>query len=153
MKLNLNRTLLLSLILSLSLISASCAKGVNTTPFTSSVRANDDIASSIKILTQAETDLEKEKLISAKEGLLIIDGLSALNAANIQYNTDLTAAKLSGNKSVLPASLNLLKKAVTELNNNGVLGLKSEKAKQIFSTTMGAINLSLAVLEGFVNKP
>jgi len=154
MRRNKNRILLISLLLSLSLVGCeSCTKGVNTTPFTSSVRANDDIASGIKIMVAAEANLEKQSLISPQEGLKIIEGLTSLNGANNQYNSDLSAAILSGNKSALPASLAALRKAVTDLNANGVLGIKSDRAKQVFAITMESINISLGILEQFANKP
>lgn len=140
---------------SLMIATESCTPKVNQTVFTGPARASDDIASSIKILVRAESDLEQQKppLLTATEGLKIIDGISALNAANIQFNTDLAAAKASGNKSALKPSYDALKKAVNDLNANGVLGIKSDKAKQIFSTTMGAVSLALAALEAFTTNP
>ena len=140
-------------VIALLVTMAACQpKGVAVTPFTGPVRANDDIASSIKILITAENNLETQKVITPQEGLKVIDGLSALNGANVQFSIDLAAAKLSGDKSALRPSLDALRKAVNDLNTNGVLGIKSEKAKQVFSLTMGAISLSLGILEGFVGN-
>ncbi len=131
---------------------SACAPKANTSPFTAPARASDDIATGIKLGLAAETDLEKQKLLTPQEALKITDGLSAINVANIQFNSDLTAAKASGNKSVLKPSLDALKKAVIDLNTSGVLGIKSEKAKATFTLTMQAFNLALATLETFVGN-
>ena len=134
------------------LLVASCTPKVKATPFTEPAKASDDIATSIKLFTAAESNLEKQKLITPQEGLAIINGLSALNSANIQFNSDLSAAKASGNKSALKPSLDALKKAAVDLNTNGVLGIKSPEAKQAFQLTVQSLNLALGVLEGFVTS-
>lgn len=135
------------------LFLTSCTSKVATTPFTAPTKANDDIATTVKIGLTAEENLEKQKLITAHEGLFIINGLSAVNAANVQLNADLTAAKASGNKSALRPSLDALKKAVNDLNTNGVLGLKSPEARQAFALAIQTFNLALATLESFTSSP
>lgn len=141
----------LSILLMVGCQSSCTSKpAVPSTPFTPAVRATDDIASAIKLLVAAESNVEQQKLITPQEGLAIIGGLSAINRANVQFTADLQAAIASGNKSALHPSLTALKNAVNELNNGGLLGLKSDKAKQVFSISMSTITLALGVLEGFV---
>jgi len=139
-------------VLTAFLALSACTPKANTTPFTAPARASDDIATGIKLGLAAETDLEKQKLLTPQEALKVVDGLSAINVANIQFNTDLGVAKASGNKSALKPSLDALRKTVTDLNTNGVLGIKSEKAKATFALTMQALNLALATLESFVGN-
>lgn len=146
------RRIALSIAVVVLLVAASCKTSQVQTPFTAPARASDDIATGIKLGLAAETDLEKQKLITPQEALKIVDGLSAVNAANIQFNTDLGVAKANGNKSALKPSLEALRKAVTDLNTNGVLGIKSDKAKATFAITMQAFNLALATLETFVTQ-
>jgi len=148
---------ILPFVLVATFAAASCspkpAVEVQPTPFTSSVRAADDIASSIKIMISAESNVEQQKLISPQEGLTIINGVGALHAANVQYTADLGAAIASGNKSALPAAAKALRNAANNLQDKGLLGLKSEKAKQIFAVAMSSVTIALAVIEGFVSSP
>lgn len=139
-------------VLAAFLALSACTPKANTSPFTAPIRANDDIATSIKLLIVAEGDFERQKLITPQEALKIVDGLTALNNANVQFNSDLTAAKASGSKSALKVSFAALRNAANGLNANGVLGLKSDKAKQAFGLTMQTISLSLAILQGFVGE-
>jgi hypothetical protein len=145
------RSTILSLLV-FTLLAASCTPKVSTAPFTAPAKANDDIATGIKIMATAEADLEKQKIISPQEALVVVKGLLALHGANAQFNSDLAIAKASGNKSALKPSLDALRKAVTDLNANGVLGIKSVEARQTFSLTMSTINLALATLETFVGN-
>lgn len=151
---NRNEILLVLFLLGLLAIGPSCgprpATTVQPTAFTGAARATDDIASGIKLLIAAESNIEQQKMITPQEGLKIIDGLGALNAANVQFTSDLTAAKATGSKTALKPSLNALRTAVSNLNANGLLGVKSERAKQVFGTAMGAVTLALATLEAFV---
>jgi hypothetical protein len=146
------RRIMIAGVLVAFLALSACTPKVNTTSFTAPARASDDIATGIKLGLAAETDLEKQKLLTSQEALRVIDGLSAINVANIQFNTDLGVAKVSRNKTALKPSLDALRKTVTDLNANGVLGIKSDKAKATFTLTMQALNLALATLETFVGN-
>lgn len=147
-----HRRIVITGVLVAFLALSACTSKVNTTPFTGPARASDDIATGIKLGLAAEMGLEQQKLLTPQEALKIVDGLTALNGANIQFNSDLSAAKASGNKSALKPSLEALKKAVTDLNANGVLEIKNEKAKATFTLTMQTLSLALATLESFVGN-
>lgn len=117
------------------------------TPFTKAARAADDIAGGIKLLVAAETNLEKQRLISPQEGLKVIDAIAVLNKANVTFTNDVETAKATGSKSALSASGKAVIRAVGGLTG---LTIKNEKAKQTFDGIMATVSIAVAVVQSFV---
>lgn len=138
------------------LVSAACsdsctgkvATNPSSSPFTAAFKATDDIASSIKLGIAAESNLEQQHLITPQDGLKIIDYLAALQQANVKLGNDLELAKQGGNTSALRPSLDVLKSAVQDLQQKGLLGIKNQNAQAAFNTIMGTISIALGTLEG-----
>lgn len=116
------------------------------TPFTKAARAADDIAGAAKLLVSAESNLERQNLISTQDGLTVINALAVVLSANAQFIKDIELAAASGSKSAAVASGKALVKAIGGLTG---LTIKNPQAKQTFDTIMGTINIALPIIEQF----
>lgn len=145
----------IAFVLCLALSFSACAKKAATPnqppsdPFSSAVRACDDIALAIRLLNETERNLQQQKIITAHEGLLVNDGLSAVQQADVQFQSDIVTARKTGDRSALAPALKALRQAVSNLNDKGVLGIKSADARAAFQTSLNTVNLAIATLEAF----
>lgn len=148
------RQISIAIALTIILTFSACTKkaatpGAQADPFSPAVRAADDIALSIKLLTETERNLEMQKIITPQEGLRVIDGLSALHEADVKFVADITAARKAGDRTALAPSLAALRQAVVSLNSKGVLGIKSNDARLAFQTAMNSLDLAIAGIDAF----
>lgn len=147
------RKLTLIPMLALACSVASCSScgpkptPVAKTPFTDALRAADDIAMSIKLLTEAERNLETQHLITPQEGLKIIDALTVLHGADVRFVADLDVARAANSKSAAVASGKALVTAIGGLTS---LTIHNPDAKRTLDRIMATVNIALGVLQTFV---
>lgn len=120
--------------------------------FTTASKAADDIAATVKLIRETETNLELQKLITAQEGLTVINYNEAARKADVNFVALIRTAKAANQVNLLLPGLRLLKDAINDLSQKGLLGIKNEKAKQTFLTVFNAITVALAIIDVIVGS-
>lgn len=142
-----------ALLCGLLLVAGCKTSKVNTDPYAGASKAADDIALTIKLATETERNLETQKLITPQEGLVVIDGLLAIHAADVGFVSDVRAAKPLDPQSaatLLVPALQRIKQAVSDLNAAGVLGIKNPQARATFQTALNTINVAIATIQAIL---
>ena len=146
----------LTLLLSLASLSFKCDGGGGGNTSTSSVsddvrkaaKAADDIAGTLKSMTEAKRDLLNSGKITKEESNQLTKLLLKVDAADRTFLNSVKQIRQfdSTNKPNLATLFSAVTSAVNDLNSSGVLGIGNADAKNRLSTFIATINAAVAII-------
>ncbi len=111
-------------------------------------KASDDLAGGIKLTISTKRQLARERLLDRDEELLLTNLMLDVNRTGKEYNRVLTSVErdTSQNRAALRNALDEVTKSIGRLNDEGVLHIKSEVARQRAGLAINGIRAAIAVI-------
>lgn len=112
-------------------------------------KASDDLAGGIKLTISTKRQLAQERLLGMDEERNLTNLMLDVNRSGREYNRVLTSieADTSQNRAKLKNALDEVVKSVNRLNDEGVLHIKNEGARQRAGLIINSIRASIATIK------
>jgi len=134
-------------VLALVLLQAACTDS----QLTKAAKASDDIAVSISLAIDVKRSLAMSvpPLITPEEELTLTLALQRVNTATMLFREKaMTFKTLDANtKTALLPLFQTITASVTELNNQGILGIKNQDAKAKVALVLTSLSAALATIQ------
>ncbi|HKQ08314.1 MAG TPA: hypothetical protein VJ464_24530 [Blastocatellia bacterium] len=124
-------------------------------PRRKAAKAGDDIAGSVSAMIKLKRELAKQGQITKEEDLTLTNALLKLNSADKVFVTTLKSLKGTpdaASKTNLANLFGAVTSAISDLNTNGVLGVKNPDARTKLTNILNAINASAQIIAGFLQS-
>jgi hypothetical protein len=154
------RTTIVGLTLVLSLVSLSFK--CNSTgptgqpePLRNAASAADAVAKSIGEMIKLKRDLANQHKITSAEELKLTQALLRINTADkalVKRLKSMNSMPDASGRAQLLSMFGEVTSALSDLNNNGVLGIQNQDARNQLTTIINSINASIQIIQAFVQS-
>lgn len=111
-------------------------------------KASDDLAGGIKLTISTKRQLARERLLDRDEERMLTNLMLDVNRSGKEYNRVLTSVErdTSQSRAALKNALGEVTKSIDCLNDEGVLHIKSEAARQRAGLAVNGVRAAIAVI-------
>jgi hypothetical protein len=111
-------------------------------------KASDDLAGGIKLTISTKRQLARERLLDRDEERMLTNLMLDVNRSGKEYNRVLTSIErdTSQSRAALRNALDEVAKSIARLNDEGVLHIKSEAARQRAGLPINGVRAAIAAI-------